>query len=308
MDHIKDFVHILFENITLCEDVESAKEEMYDSINEIKDELVLEGYAKEEATKLAIERFGNLDELRKDLEETYGVKWENKAIDYMVHLLKGTLPDDELERLINQSKTNQNHAIDAIQNIQDIKRFALKLQCEKVETIAAIILSLKPSQAAEALSVFSSELFISVSKEIASGDTKKFVHIVNNMSKSTEKIVFDYLKENEFSLYKKVTNQMFLFEDIIKLDAYSLQKVLGHFPDNDLLAMSLRTVNEEIKMRILDSLSEGRKRILIDADESLGMVKLRDVEEAQSKLLSLVKQLERNGEIIINRGDADIIL
>ncbi len=100
---------------------------------------------------------------------------------------------------------------------------------------------------------------------------------------------------------------MFVFEDIVTLDDRSIQRVLKEVDMRD-LALALKTASEEVTNRIFKNIS-SRAREMIKEDMSLmGPVRLRDVEDAQQKIVNNIRQLEESGEIVIARGGEDEII
>jgi flagellar motor switch protein FliG len=137
---------------------------------------------------------------------------------------------------------------------------------------------------------------------------KTLVNILNNVKRSTEKYLFDQFDDVDPEMSKIIKDNMFVFEDIIKLDNRSLQKVVNKITDNEIIAKSLKIASEELKERIMQSMSEGRKALVKDADEGLGGIKVAEAEDAQQQIANMVKEMEKNGEIVIQRGDDDVIV
>ena len=100
---------------------------------------------------------------------------------------------------------------------------------------------------------------------------------------------------------------MFVFEDILLLDDKSIQRVLREV-DNSELAIALKATNEQVQETIFNNLSK-RLAVMIKEDmDFMGPVRMKDVEEAQQKIVNIIRKLEDTGEIIISRGGGDDIV
>ena len=101
--------------------------------------------------------------------------------------------------------------------------------------------------------------------------------------------------------------KMFVFEDILLLDDRAIQRVLRDVDNND-LAVALKGANEQVQNAIFNNLSK-RLVVMIKEDmEFMGPVRMKDVEEAQQKIVNIIRKLEDSGEIIISRGGGDEIV
>jgi flagellar motor switch protein FliG len=108
-------------------------------------------------------------------------------------------------------------------------------------------------------------------------------------------------------LAEEIKKRMFVFEDLVTLDDRSIQRVLKEVDMRD-LALALKTASQEVTNRIFKNIS-NRARDMIKEDMSLmGPVRLRDVEEAQQKIVNYIRQLDESGEIVIARGGEDEII
>jgi len=263
----------------------------------------------------------------------------NSGLEYVTKLLEGAVPDEELEDIMGRVLQNSVRPFGSLTKLRDISPLVTFLQGEAPQTIAVIASYLKPAQASELLQSLPEEKMVEVAMGIANMENtnkdylikierllnkklesfvtddqsqtdgvKTLVNILNNVPRSVEKVLFDGLDKTDEALSKTIKDNMFVFEDIIKLDGMSLSKVINSITDNDLIAMSLRVAKEELKEKFYQSMSEGRKRLVVDADEGIGRVRLNDVEEAQQKVAHIVKDLEKAGEIVLSRGEDDVIL
>jgi len=141
----------------------------------------------------------------------------------------------------------------------------------------------------------------------AEGGVELLVNILNAADRATEKAILDQLEADDPALAEEVRRRMFVFEDIIKLDNIFIQRILNEVNPKD-LAVALRGANEEVRQRIYKNQSQRAAQMLKDEIEYMGPVRLRDVEEAQQRIVKVIRALEEAGEIIIARGGEDAIL
>lgn len=209
---------------------------------------------------------------------------------------------------------------------------------EHPQTIALILAHLEPQQAAEIMRYLPPEVQAEVSRRIAtmertspevlrdiegilerrvstiaeqeftiSGGVKSLVDILNRVDRATEKTILERLESEDPELAEEVRKRMFVFEDIITLDDASIRRVLREVDTRD-LALALKGTSEEVKERILKNMSQRAAEMLQEDIEFLGPVRLREVEEAQQKIVQVIRKLDEVGEIIISRGGEDAIV
>ena len=97
---------------------------------------------------------------------------------------------------------------------------------------------------------------------------------------------------------------MFVFEDIVQLDDRSLQMVLREVDQKD-LSLALKATNDEVKNKIYKNMSKRAGDMLKEELEFMGPVKIRDVEDAQQKIVGVIRNLEDKGDIVVSRGKGD---
>ena len=109
------------------------------------------------------------------------------------------------------------------------------------------------------------------------------------------------------SYVDEIRKKMFVFEDILSLDDRAIQRVLRDVDNGD-LALALKGAAEEVQNVILNNLSK-RLAVMIKEDmEYMGPVRMKDVEEAQQKIVYIIRKLEDSAEIVIARGGGDEII
>jgi flagellar motor switch protein FliG len=147
-----------------------------------------------------------------------------------------------------------------------------------------------------------------VQEEVSTvGGIKSLAEILNNADRSTERNVLDSLTEADEELAAEVRRLLFVFEDIIKLDDRAIQAVLRDADQKD-LALALRGVSDEVKDRILANMSERGAQMLVEEMEFQPPQRKRVIEEAQGRIVAIVRKLEEAGAVVLSRGDEDAVL
>ena len=209
------------------------------------------------------------------------------------------------------------------------------IQDEHPQTIALILSYLPSAQAAQVISALPPEKQADVAKRIAmmdrtspdiiqeveavlekklaslvnqdytiAGGVDSIVEILNSVDRATEKHILETLEIEEPELTDEIRKKMFVFEDILLLDDKSIQRVLREV-DNSELAIAMKAANEQVQNAIFNNLSK-RLAVMIKEDmEYMGPVRMKDVEEAQQKIVNIIRKLEDSGEIVISRGGGD---
>lgn len=212
------------------------------------------------------------------------------------------------------------------------------IQDEHPQTIALILSYLSSSQAATIISSLAPDKQADVAKRIAMmdrtspdvikevekvlerklaslvnqdytivGGVDSIVDILNTVDRGTEKHIMETLEIEEPELADEIRRKMFVFEDILSLDDKSIQRVLREV-DNNELAMALKSANEEVQNVIFNNLSKRLAAMIREDMEYMGPVRLKDVEEAQQRIVNIIRKLEDSSEIIISRGGGDEII
>ncbi len=212
------------------------------------------------------------------------------------------------------------------------------IQDEHPQTIALILSYLSPAQAALIVSALPPDRQADVAKRIAImdrtspdvikevekvlesklsslvnqdytiiGGVDAVVEILNTVDRGTEKHIMETLEIEEPELADEIRKKMFVFEDILLLDDRAIQRVLRDVDNGD-LAIALKGSNEEVQNAIFNNLSK-RLGVMIKEDmEFMGPVRMKDVEEAQQKIVNIIRKLEDSAEIVISRGGGDEII
>lgn len=261
------------------------------------------------------------------------------GIQYAKEILEKALGPQKAAAIINRLTASlQVRPFDAIRKT-DPSQLLNFIQSEHPQTIALIIAYLQPNQAAAVLSGLKPELQADVAKRVATmdrtspevikdverileqkmstlvineyasaGGIDSIVKILNMVDRGTEKTIMDELDEGDPELADEIRKRMFVFEDIVLLDSRAVQQ-LNRVIDMKDMAMALKTASEEVKEVILSNLSKRSAEMLKEDIEFLGPVRLREVEEAQQRIVNEIRRLDDAGEIIIARGgEGDIIV
>ena len=212
------------------------------------------------------------------------------------------------------------------------------IQDEHPQTIAMILSYLSSGQAAMILGALTPEKQADVAKRIAMmdrtspdvikevervlerklsslmnqdytivGGVDAIVGILNTVDRGTKKHIMESLEIEEPELADEIRKKMFVFEDILLLDDRAIQRVLRDVDNND-LAVALKGANEEVQGVIFKNLSKRLAAMIKEDMEYMGPVRMKDVEEAQQKIVSIIRKLEDSAEIVISRGGGDEII
>lgn len=139
------------------------------------------------------------------------------------------------------------------------------------------------------------------------GGVDAIVNILNTVDRTTVKHIMESLEIEEPELADEIRKKMFVFEDILLLDDRAIQRVLRDV-DNADLGVALKAANEEVQNVIFKNLSKRLAAMIKEDMEFMGPVRMKDVEEAQQKVVSVIRKLEDSGEIVISRGGGDEIV
>jgi flagellar motor switch protein FliG len=138
------------------------------------------------------------------------------------------------------------------------------------------------------------------------GGVKSLAEILNHTDRPTERNVLDSLTETDEELAAEVRRLLFVFEDIVKLDDRSIQLVLREADQKD-LALALRGVVEDVKTRVLQNMSERGAQMLLEEMEYQPPQRKRIVEEAQGRIVAIVRRLEEAGAVVLTREEGDVM-
>ncbi len=212
------------------------------------------------------------------------------------------------------------------------------IQNENSQTIALVLSYLQPDQASMILSALPQEKQADVAKRIAlmdstspevisqvervleqklsatvtqdytnAGGISAIVQILNGVDRGTERTILDSLEIQDPELAEEIKKRMFVFEDIVNIDNRSIQRIIRDIENAD-LQLALKVASEEVRETIFKNMSKRMAETFREEMEFMGPVRLRDVEEAQTRIVATIRRLEEAGEIIIARGGGDDII
>lgn len=168
--------------------------------------------------------------------------------------------------------------------------------------------STSPEVISEVEAVLERKLSSTVTQDFTeTGGVGAVVEVLNGVDRSTEKTILDALEIQDPELAEEIRKRMFVFEDIVTLDSRSIQRIVRDCENEDLI-LSLKVSSEEVQKVLYDNMSQRMAESFQEEIEIMGPVRLRDVEEAQSRIVAIIRRLEDSGEIIIARGGGDDII
>ncbi len=260
------------------------------------------------------------------------------GIAYAREILEKTLGPQKASLLIKKLKESSQIRPFSFAKKADPRQLANIIGQEHPQTIALILSYLQSDQAAVVLSALPVELQAEIARRVAvmerispevlkgvekileerlatimvqdytaAGGIPSLVDILNQVDRSTEKLILEELETYDADLVEEIRKRMFVFEDIVNLDDTAIQRVMREVDTKD-LALALKGVNEEVTSRIFQNISKRGAEMLREDIDFMGPVRLRDVEEAQQRIVSVIRRLDEAGEIILARGGEDTII
>ena len=260
------------------------------------------------------------------------------GIGYAKELLDKALGEDRAKEVITKLTASLQVRPFEFVRKTDPSQLLNFIQDEHPQTIALILSYLPSAQASMVVSALPPEKQADVAKRIAMmdrtspdvikevervlekklsslvnqdytivGGVDAIVNILNTVDRTTEKHIMESLEIEEPELADEIRKKMFVFEDILLLDDRAIQRVLRDV-DNADLGVALKAANEEVQNVIFKNLSKRLAAMIKEDMEFMGPVRMKDVEEAQQKVVSVIRKLEDSGEIVISRGGGDEIV
>jgi flagellar motor switch protein FliG len=254
------------------------------------------------------------------------------GVDYARSILERSLGSTRAEELIGRlSATIERRPFEFLRRTPP-EQIHVFLRNEAPQTIALVIANLHTTLAAQVLSCLEPEEQADVARRVAkmaetrpevvshvenvmrqklsnviaqeyaaAGGVKSLADILNHSDRSTERNVLDELAKTESELAEEVRLLLFTFEDVVKLDDRSIQMVLKEVDQKD-LAIALRGVSEDVRGRIFSNMSERGSELLKEEIEFQPPQRKRVIEEAQGRIVGVVRRLEEAGAVVLSRG------
>ncbi|MEE1132466.1 MAG: flagellar motor switch protein FliG [Caryophanon sp.] len=260
------------------------------------------------------------------------------GIGYAKTVLEKALGEQQAQAIINRLTSSlQVRPFDFARKADPAQIFNF-IQNEHPQTIALILSYLEPAQAGVILSSLPQEVQADIAKRIAqmestspeviseiesvlerklsstvtqdyteTGGVDAVVEVLNGVDRQTEKTILDALEIRDPELAEEIKKRMFVFEDIVTLDARAIQRIVRECENEDLL-LAMKISSEEVKDILFRNMSQRMAETFREEMEVMGPVRLRDVEDAQMRIVAVTRRLEDSGEIIIARGGGDDII
>ena len=260
------------------------------------------------------------------------------GIGYARQLLEQALGSDKAVEVINKLTVSLQVRPFEFARKTEASQLVNFIQNEHPQTIALILSYLKPSQSAEIIRALPSEMQADTARRIALmdraspevisqierefekrlstlvsedytsiGGIDSIVEIINQVDRTTEKNIMENLEIEDPELAEVIKKRMFVFEDITTLDNKSIQRVLREV-DNHQLAVALKGAGESVKEVIMANVSKRLGAMIEEDLEYMGPKRVKEVEDAQQKIVNVIRRLEDAGEIVTSRGAGDEVV
>jgi len=283
------------------------------------------------------------DDMQQILEDFYDLCVTQKVVaeggeSYAKDVLDKAFGPQRAAYLMDQVlKSNKIRNFDFLRKV-DYKNLLMMLQNEHPQTIAIVLSYVSAEQTSQIISELPSEIQLDVIKRIsnldraspeiiavvesvlskkvsaiASVDVTEFggvnfiAEIMNRVDRKTEKFIFEELSDEDPELAEEIKKLMFVFDDIIYLDNMEIQMFIREVDTKD-LTIALKAASEEVTNVIFNNMSQRQRETIQTDMQYLHNVRMRDVEEAQQKIVAIIRRLEESGEIVISKGGEDEII
>ena len=298
-----------------------------------------------EQITLEVAKLGYVDAATTEdvLNEYYQMCLTNKAVtegglEYARAVLEKAFGEQAADNLLEKVTKSLKNREFSFLNKADGKSLFAALQHERPQTIALVLSYIDPEKAAAVVEELDSNTQVRVVESIANMESasptavkiieaemeKKFTNlltsnqvkvggvdyvagVMNNLDRTSEKSIFDHLSEHNAELADEVRKRMFVFEDIVTMDERSVQRFLRDCDPKDLV-LALKGANSEVSNKIFQNMSTRMAQSIRDDLEITTNVRLRDVEEAQQRIVGIIRDLEEKNELIILKGGKDDII
>jgi flagellar motor switch protein FliG len=299
-------------------------------IEELTAEISRVGEVSSEVTQSVLEEFSQLAQAR-----SYILKG---GLAYAREVLRKAFAPARADEVLARLQLALQPAPFASMRKTDPKQLSDFIRREHPQTVALILANLEPEMAAEVMANLPPEMRSDVVLRLATMDTtspevvksidqvlekrmaslfthevalvggvKTVAEILNRIERSAEKQIFESLQQTHPQLAEDIRRLMFTFDDLVRLDDRAIQRVLMEIDQKD-LAMALKAAGKTVTQKIFLNLSERARTMLKQEIEYLGPVRLRDVEEAQGRIVETIRTLEEEGQIFVAGKESEEIL
>jgi len=260
------------------------------------------------------------------------------GLDYAKMLLRESLDPKMADRVISQIQTQVQKTPFSFLQKAESENLLTFIEDEHPQTIALIISHLSHHKASEILVGLPEQKQVEVVRRVANmdqtnpevirqveaglearlsnmlmhsmekvGGVETVAEILNLCDRASEKTILEGIESEDPELVEQIRRLMFVFEDIRLVNDKGIQSVLKEV-DNDELCLALKTASEELKQKFFGNMSARAAELVKEDMEYMGPVRIKDVEEAQQKIVAVIRHLEDTGEIIIARGEDDQLI
>ncbi|MDK2562679.1 flagellar motor switch protein FliG [Romboutsia sedimentorum] len=257
------------------------------------------------------------------------------GIDYAKSLLNGALGNQRANKLLEGIKYDAYTKLFITARKAEPEQILSCIQGESSQTIAIILSHIQPDKAALILAELPTKVKHEVSLKIgstssvspnvikaidkavehklsklgqremeSSGGVDSLVDILSSVDRKTEKSIIGYIEERNNELAEEIKANMFIFDDIVRLDNMAIQRILKEVNVKD-IAFALKGSSKEVANAIFKNQSQRASQALREEIELLGKIKISQVEESQQTIVNIIRRLEDIGEITLTRGSDD---
>ncbi|MFZ2960525.1 MAG: flagellar motor switch protein FliG [Candidatus Ozemobacteraceae bacterium] len=260
------------------------------------------------------------------------------GLEYAKELLEKTVgPSKALEILSRMGTALQVRPFEAAR-AADPQQLATLIQSEHPQTIALVISYLQPEKSAAILQAMPQDVQTEIAKRLAlmestspevSRDVENFlerklssvmgqdlthvggidtlINILNQVDRGTEKTIIETMEVQDPSLAEEIKKRLFVFEDVLLIEDRGIQRIMKEVDPKD-LSLALKGVNDEVREKFFKNMSKHATEMLKEEMAYMGPVRIRDVDQAQQRIVLMVKTLEAKGEVVISRpGEEELI-
>ena len=260
------------------------------------------------------------------------------GIDYAREILEQAVGPDRAEEMIRKlSSSLQVRPFDFIRRV-DSNQILNVIHNEHPQIIALVLSYIEPKQSAQIIASLPSERQTEIISRISNmgstspeyvkeaerilerkvtsmgytenivvGGIDTIVDIINSLDRSSEKNILESFDVNDSELADEIRKRLFVFEDISKLNNVTIQRILREINNAD-LAVALKMATEDVQRTIFSNISKRLQDMIKDDMDVMGPVRVRDVEEAQQRIVNVIRKLEDSGEIVVARGEGDDLI
>lgn len=301
-----------------------------EEIQKVTEELLRLEFVSKKEVKEVLDEFISLT--RQDIIPMAGYDYIHKILTSVFGPAKASAIMERMKIFFNTGGSGASlsvlHDLDAVSIANFIKK-------EHPQTMAVVLAYLEPKKAVEVLSYLPKELYGEVLERMAHldrlapgvvdeigilldeeyrtvGSAKRvggvgaLAEIVTNAPPGLEKDIIEQIDKTNPELAEQVRQLMFTFDDIVKIHDRYIGIILREV-DREVLIKALKGASPQVKQKILGAMSERARKVLMEELEVMPPVRRIDVEKAQQEILKIIRRLEQQGEIVVPRGEKDVV-